>query len=394
MTAKRWAPAIRQARELSGLEASALARRLGVAVERVVALEGGAGDATVGELDALARELRVDFVALLRGDVRREPGATLAFRSRDAGWAALSDGDMAACERGLRSGRALLDVNERLGRARSARTVFVPREPIDEVEHDVRELSRQVRDELGNVDGKLPDLEDLYDTLDVALIEQAFASNDVDAVAVMEAGVGGGAAVLVRPASRAWGLPLRRRVLLAHELCHVLFDAAREGADAVVDFDVVDPERRRDSRYLAQDTARERRARAFAAELLMPTSALQKLLGAPRSVHDYGEALRLVDRVREHFGTPLEIALNQLWNRRYLAPIPNLSSDDPRNDLLEYLRWRGSAASAVVRPTAPTVDVLTRRVREAWDQSLCTDADARRWLSLSPFDPLPWHAAI
>lgn len=391
MATMPWAPAIRQARELSGLDASALARRLGVAVDRITAIEGGAADASIGELNAVACALRIDFAALLRGDVRREPGATLAFRSRDASWAKLSEADMAACERGLRSGRSLLEVNERLGRTRSARAVILPRDPIDDADHGVRELSRLVRDLLGNVEGRLPDFEDIFDTLDVTLIAQGFESADVDAVAVMEAGVGGGAAVLVAPQSRAWQHALRRRVLLAHELCHVLFDPVHEGAEAVVDFEILDgDERHRDARYIQQDSAGERRARAFAAEFLMPTAALQKVLGAPRNIYEYGEAQRMVDRVREHFGTPLEIALNQLWNRRYLAPLPNLATEDPRHDLLEHLRWKGSAVTAAPKTVPATSDVLTRRAREAWEQSLCTDGDVRRWLSLSPFDPLPW----
>ncbi|MFO0647976.1 MAG: helix-turn-helix transcriptional regulator [Polyangiales bacterium] len=392
-----WPTAIRQAREAVGLDPSSLADRAGLQTDRLASIEEGASDVTVGELIALAQALRLEPAALLQGESRREPGARLAFRSRDAGWARLADADLALCERALRSGRSLLEVNERLGRQRSSRSVFEACEPLAEVEQEVRDLAGRVRQHLGNVEGTLPDLEVLFDLLDIVIVDHQFASEDVDAVAVLEAGVGNGAAVVVAKHARAWLHPLRRRVLLAHELCHVLFDHIANGEDAVVDFDVEgtgkrDPGRP-DSRYLSQDAPRERRARAFAAEFLMPTSALQKLLGPPRNVHDYGEAHRMIDRVREHFETPMEIAVNQLWNRRFLGPIPNLTSEDPRQDLLEYLRWKGGGGASPSRREQSGSDVLTRRAREAWEQGLCSESEVRRWLGISPFDPIPWNVS-
>jgi hypothetical protein len=101
----------------------------------------------------------------------------------------------------------------------------------------------------------------------------------------------------------------------------------------------------------------------------------------------------MVDQVREHFETPLEIALNQLWNRGYLAPIPNLRTEDPRADLLAYLRSSRARQGLSVEPVAPLHSSLARRVQQAWESDLCSDAEARRWLDLSPFDPLPWSRA-
>ena len=101
-------------------------------------------------------------------------------------------------------------------------------------------------------------------------------------------------------------------------------------------------------------------------------------------------AAQMVDRVRDHFETPLEIALNQLWNRRYLAPVPGLSTEDPRHDLLAYLRWKQGGATTHRRDEPPTLDLLPRRVEEAWRAGRCSDTEARRWLGLSHFDALPW----
>jgi len=380
---------------MTGLSPEEVATRAGVAPTRVEALEQSGADATVGELYALARVLRLDIDALLRGEMRREAGATLAFRSRDAEWAALSDTDLHACEAALHAGRSLLEVNERLGRPRARRWTLEAGAPGAQVESEVRVQARAVRELLGNTEGRLPDLLGVYETLDVVVVAHPFGAPDVEAVAVIEAGGTGSAAVVVSPAAHAWRNDLRRRVLLAHELCHVLFDRASEGTEAIVDFDaeaLSDPNATelKKSRYLPQELPRERRARAFAAEFLMPTPALHTLLGPPRGVHDFTDCARMVDAVRDHFETPLEIALNQLWNRRYLAPLPGFATDDGRRNLLDYLRWRQGGAASLRPGTTPALDLLSRRVQEAWYAGRCSDGEARRWLGLSPFDALPF----
>ena len=392
-----WSTTIKRARERVAIDIPELARRGDLQPDRLVAIEGGEALPTIGELFGIARVLRIDFEALLRGQESPEPGAALAFRSRDAAWGALSDADLGACERALTQARMLLEGNARLGRTRSARSGFKPDAPRPDVEKDVRELSALVRSNLGNADGKLPDLVTVCDALDVLIVEHHFASADVDAVAVTERGPGNGAALVVAQGSHAWRSLLRRRVLLAHELCHVLADPLGEDADATIDF-ASDSSEDQDAepnrlRYLPQRVSQERRARAFAAEFLMPSAGLHRLLGPPRHAHDYGAAQRMVDQVREHFETPLEIALNQLWNRGYLAPIPNLRTEDPRADLLAYLRSSRARQGLSVEPVAPLHSSLARRVQQAWESDLCSDAEARRWLDLSPFDPLPWSRA-
>lgn len=397
MDTPSWSTTIKRARERIAMDIPEFARRSDVRPDRLVAIEHGEAVPTIGELFGIARALRVDFEALLRGWESPEPEAALAFRSRDAAWGSLSDADLVACERALTQARMLLEVNARLGRTRSARSGFKPEEPRPDIEKDVRDLSVLVRNNLGDADGKLPDLVAVCDALDVLIVEHHFASADVDAVAVTERGTGNGAAIVVAQGSHAWRSHLRRRVLLAHELCHVLADPPEGTADATVDF-ASDPSEDQDAepnrlRYLPQQVSRERRARAFAAEFLMPTAGLHRLLGPPRHVHDYGDAQLMVDQVREHFETPLEIALNQLWNRGFLAPIPDLRTEDPRADLLAYLRSSRVRQGLSVEPVAPLRSSLARRVQQAWGSDLCSDAEARRWLDLSPFDPLPWSRA-
>lgn len=380
---------------MAGLSPEEVAKRAGLVPTRIEELEQRGTDATVGELYALARVLRLDIDALLREEIQRQVGATLAFRSRDAEWAALSDADLRACEAALHAGRSLLEANERLGRPRARRWALEAAAPGAQVESEVRVQARAVRELLGNAEGRLPDLLGVYETLDVIVTAHAFEAPDIEAVAVIEAGGTASAAVLVAPSAHAWRNELRRRVLLAHELCHVLFDRASEGTEAIVDFDAeslseadgAEPKR---SRYLPQALPRERRARAFAAELLMPTAALHTLLGPPRGVHDFTDCARMVDAVRDHFETPLEIALNQLWNRRYLSPPHGFGAEDGRLNLLNYLRWRLGGATGTRPGNAPPLDLLSRRVQEAWYAGRCSDGEARRWLGLSPFDALPF----
>lgn len=380
---------------MAGLSAEEVAARAGVAPARVEALEQHGTDATLGELYALARVLRLDMDALLRGEMQRQPGATLAFRSRDAEWAALSDADLRACEVALHAGRSLLEANERLGRPRARRWTLEASAPGAQVEAEVRAQARAVRELLGNAEGRLPDLLGVYETLDVVVTAHPFEAPDIEAVAVIEAGGAAGAAVLVSPTAHAWRNALRRRVLLAHELCHVLFDRASEGTEAIVDFDAEalaesDTTEGKPSRYLPQSLPRERRARAFAAEFLMPTAALHTLLGPPRGVHDFTDCARMVDAVRDHFETPLEIALNQLWNRRYLSQPHGFGAEDGRLNLLNYLRWRLGGAAGTRPGSPPPLDLLARRVQEVWYAGRCSDGEARRWLGLSPYDALPF----
>lgn len=387
-----WSEAIRGARTQAALSIDDLAGRARIPPARLVALEGEAADVSVGELMAISHALRLDLPALLRGEVVREPSASLAFRSRAEGWAALTDADLAACEAALRAARSLLRVNERLGRPAPSRWSLAPTTPSVALEKEVIQLAGAVRALLGNAEGCLPDMVGVFDSLDLLVVEHDFRDDRVEAVAVMESAAQAAAAVLVSPRSSSWRHPRRRRVLLAHELCHALFDRGENGAEVVTDLAPLSPadEGTDDARYLPQDVARERRARAFAAELLIPTAALTSLLGPPRGSHDYAEAKRLVSTVRERFETPIELALNQLWNRRYLVAIPGLASEDPRSELLSWLRWHGgtSEEEPVRTPTAP--GLLARRVEEAWRGDLCSDGEARRWLGLSPTDDLPF----
>ena len=64
--------------------------------------------------------------------------------------------------------------------------------------------------------------------------------------------------------------------------------------------------------------AAEQRARAFAAEVLLPLDGLTRKLGTPRAVTDPSPASALVATACSTFGTPHEITTNHLCNHGFV----------------------------------------------------------------------------
>jgi Zn-dependent peptidase ImmA (M78 family) len=166
-------------------------------------------------------------------------------------------------------------------------------------------------------------------------------------------------------------------VYLAHELCHALFDPCTGAVHVVVDR-VVD----------RKALQAEQRARAFAAELLLPLQGVRPMIDAALAIREPYAALELIGRVRSRFGTPHAIAANHLCNQ-------NLISADMR----EWLEARSSTFAAEPPATtlpavhAPSllVEQLTKR---AHDEGLITDGEARGLLALDNLAPLPWETEL
>jgi Zn-dependent peptidase ImmA (M78 family) len=135
-------------------------------------------------------------------------------------------------------------------------------------------------------------------------------------------------------------------------------------------------------------TRSEQRARAFAAELLMPAEGLRRLLGQPQYVMGMAEAMDLVERTRTEFLTPIEIAVNHLVNREYVW-------SEVREALIEKAR-RGESSGdrCATGPNEPSAkpDLLEQRVVEALNRDLITQGRARELLGLSAWDDLPARA--
>jgi hypothetical protein len=160
--------------------------------------------------------------------------------------------------------------------------------------------ARALRDELG-ADGQ--PIDSVPDTLSRFGVDlQTSTAQFSNERMVMAGRADGGAAATILPTRRTatrWG----RRFEEARALGHALLDAMRQGAIGAA------------STRWAQD-ARRRRSGAFAAELLLPSSALEELshgvLDGAAEMDRFGEML-------ERYGVGARTAANQLYNQRWLS---------------------------------------------------------------------------
>jgi hypothetical protein len=229
-----------------------------------------------------------------------------------------------------------------------------------------------VRQGLGLSLEPMPDLGELFEErFEIAVVVESLPFEKMTAISVRDEK---GAAAIVLNANdpqRLENLPLDR-VYLAHELCHVLRDPSDGGIHIVIDTsDANEVERS------------EQRARAFAAEFLMPLLALSAMFGTPKLVDSETAARALVTKARGHFSTPWEIATNHLNHHGFI-------SDSARLALLQRKSApiRG-AATRLPGAGKPSI-ALTDRVRRANEEGIITDGQARVALRISVDDALPW----
>jgi len=378
---------LRDRREALHLRPDEIAAQAHVPEDVLVALESGQGNISAAALDRLADVLAVDRAALCDGRIERRPTGSLFF-FHQASFPDFRDlEDRPKVAEALARALSLIELGRILGCGPSLRSAFEPEGPTPEAAHDGYRLANRVRAALGNEVGAMPDMAELLeDRFDIIVRFEPLVSKSVAALTVKE-NVRGAAAVILNARAERRSNPITTRVDLAHELCHVLFDRVGDEVDLVID-DERDDDR---SRRVRDDMASprelsERRARAFAAELLMPAEGLRALLGKPAYEMSQTAAVELVTRARTHFVTPIEIAANHLTNREYIATWL-------RESLIDWAR-REEPRRAGEPPLAPIMraDLLDRRVLAALNGDIITSERARELLGLSPWDPLPTRA--
>ena len=141
----------------------------------------------------------------------------------------------------------------------------------------------------------------ILESWNVPLVDVGLGLGDIDAIGCW--GPRHGPAVLLNSNARHAGSPARRRATLAHEICHLLVDRA----DSLPLVEV-----------LGGRTARrvEQRARAFAAELLLP----REIAGQAFLDHE-GDDAWAARSLRSRFGVSSELLAWQAKNSGYpLAP--------------------------------------------------------------------------
>jgi hypothetical protein len=228
-------------------------------------------------------------------------------------------------------------------------------------------LARELRHAIGNHADALTDLRDLVERLcGVTVLVRRLATIGSSALAVK---ADDAAAIVLAPIAHPRE-PVAR-VWLAHELCHILFDPDAGGIHLVVDFD--------DERHVQQA---ERRARAFAAELLLPEAGIRKLAGPPSNVTAEVASRNLIAMVRDAFGSTWQVAANHLCNLGFISL-----------DLRDWLeRQQAPTLSRPWTTSLPAVGAASVQVasltRRAYDAGHLTDGEVRALLQLDVLAPL------
>jgi Zn-dependent peptidase ImmA (M78 family)/transcriptional regulator with XRE-family HTH domain len=361
-------------REASSLDD--LAKRSGVPLATLLALENGQPGITTDQLVDVAKALSLDPVELLGGN--EVPRILPSVFLRHSPLQDFNSDDSSVLDYALEQGRHLSNLRSLLREPPSALQVKVFENRLTGVDHpeapakEGYRLAGTVRKWIGNTATPIQDLGILVEERFGIAILVLVLKTSRSAAASIRAGESAAIVLSDRDLQRRAN-PLLARVHLAHELCHLLFDPSEGGLHIVID-SFVD----------RKAHVAEQRAKAFAAEFLLPLDGLVQLLGSPRGVSEIKAAQDLVAKARAHFGTPHEIAANHLCNLNFV---------DLR--LRERLESERTAFSGTPPDTRlPSLGAPSRLVADyihrAYRDGFLTDGEARGALGLVRLAPLPW----
>ena len=366
---------VRSAREGQGLSVEALAREAALSPQRLRAIETDGAQLRLSELDAIAQGLGLDPEALAEGRVVARPSPSVFFRQ--SAWQDYCADDGPLLDAVLEQERALHAL--RGPAKRSLRTHFQPEPvtasgPID-AGHDGYAKATAVRSALRMPTQPLGDLRDLLEGRFDLSVWVLPLKTHVPALSILDVDRAAAAIVLTTQRLTPHHYPLVDRVHLAHELCHLLFDPSEPGKLHLV----LESEQRND--------LYESRAKAFAAELLMPQEGLRTVLGkSERPTRDTTAAVARIHTARAHFLTPWQVTALHLGNRGYI-----------HKDLAKDLATTPQGAAPTTRTRALTLPAegetparILKAVRAAWTQHAITDGQARRALGIGPGEPFPF----
>lgn len=364
------------ARARAGMSVEALAEQAAVDAKLLESVERGEKLVSTAKLDRIAATLGLDAFELYRGvDVPRG----LTVMPRHASRPDFRERDLRPLRQALERATTLGAMSALGGRRPIS---FAPEAPGADAAQAGYHCARLVRVALQNLKSPLGRLDSLLpERFHVPVLWASLETPGLLAVTVRSRASGAAAIVLNAPdvPSADPQATLVERVSICHELSHVLFDSPRDG-----DIDVVldDPPKEGQDR-----SPIEQRAGAFAAELLIPLFGLKEEFGEPREIDTDARADDMVDRVRGHFRTPAEIAVNHLYNHGYVARVPAF-----REHLIERAHTRSVAVAVSPHDRSAWRITLSQRIREANELGLISDGGARAALELQAGDPLPWDA--
>lgn len=304
--------AIRTLRVLRGFSLTDLAERAAISTEQLRALEAGHREADLETVVRLSLLFGVDPRALQEGTIQRPESSPQAGRvflfSGDTD--SFRTADLRVFSRGLQHGRFYVTQTEQGAHGLQRRLRLSPVQPAGPDNADAarqgHRLAQMLRLLLQQHGAPIFDLRQLVEEqLGIVVSVAHMVTRGLRAGAVLDL-QRAGAAMLLRARPQRAAL---RRVEMAHELCHLLFDPL--GGEDHVQLTVDTAAEDRPSASLL-----EARARGFAAELLLPRAGLLELLGPPRRHHTDG-AEQVITHAQEHFGTPRQLTVNHLANTGY-----------------------------------------------------------------------------
>lgn len=345
-----------------GLALDVVARRARVEPDRLHAFEHGTPSISTAAAARIATALDVSLEELddpiAIGDVR-----TFFFQN---GKPDFFHHDLAALADGLRRARDYRKVVSWLGVTPRLSGAFAPEPTSAPAYVQGYELARRVRRALGNEADIIPDVKRLLeDDLGVLVELHGFQSSKVRALTAKARSTGEDVAAVFLAAPIPPDRRITARVDLAHELAHVLFDAAEHATDVWIELTDEQPQ------------PWEQRARAFAAELLVPLAALEARYGsAGERDASFEAAVALARQVQGELVASRDVVVNHLVNHGYVAT-------HYREALLDEVPHVASATERF------TESALVRRLHEAVDVGAVTRARALELLGLSVYDDLP-----
>lgn len=365
---------IRDERSSRRLTVAELAEAARIPVLRLEALESGHPGVTMSEVDRLAEALDLDPAALANGE-RLEVVSPAVFLRHAAEFQDLRAEDAGTFARALEQGRALWFLADEQVKAR-----VMAIEPVQVVE-DSRpnaaarqgyELARRVRQVLLQPVEPMGDMRSLLeDEFGIAVVQAPLVTTRLPAASVRCAQRDGGAVILDASDEHRRVNPLLDRVHLAHELCHLLFDPKESGIQIVLETE-------------GKEDLFEQRARAFAAELLVPSTALSELLRHEELRTNGGARLAAI-RVRETFLVPWELTVHHLENHEWIT-----------GRMAEELLAGGPGAYAKPRtrlpaPGEPSIGLCLALERAVMD-AVATEGQVRALLGTAPGQAFPWES--
>lgn len=346
---------LRALRELRGLSFSSLASASAISEQELRDAEQG-----VFAFDLMVRlanfyKIDIDFLTSDAGLDVGGLGSIFSFRGSSA---ALYREDLPTINRVAQRARLFVSATDQGREGLKQRQQFEP-QPLsgDQQGSAARQgyrLARHIRTVLGLGAAPLLNLGGLLTrNLGVLVNEEQLTDPNYQACAVLDQERSAAAILLSRISPEHRQGTLLRRVYLAHELCHLLFDVTDSGSITI-------------STDSGRDDVKvgvEQRARAFAAELLIPRDGLIENLGEP-CVRNANRAIDLVEQARKIFGAPWKVAVNHLYNMGYIdeASRFNLEGEQRWDSAPDWQTESSDRSMAIPAEPQTPPDLLAERV--------------------------------